>query len=65
MATQNAKGTNIEQKTAMLRNGGKSPESSWSASVFCEICDRSLHCQEFASFKSTIFVAQNNALVNL
>jgi hypothetical protein len=39
MATQNAKGTNIEQKTAMLRNGAKSPESSWSASVFCKISE--------------------------
>jgi hypothetical protein len=37
MATQNAKGTDIEQKTALLRNGGESPESSWSASVFSEI----------------------------
>jgi hypothetical protein len=34
MATQNAKGTDIEQKTG---NGGESPESSWSASVFSEI----------------------------
>jgi hypothetical protein len=36
MATQNAKGADIEQKTALLRNGGKSPESSWSASVFLQ-----------------------------
>jgi uncharacterized protein (UPF0212 family) len=33
--------------------------------IFAKIYDGSYHCQEFASFKSTIFVAQNNALVNL
>jgi hypothetical protein len=65
MATQNAKGADIEQKAAMPRNGRKSPESSWSASVFCKIRQGNYHCQEFASFKSTNFVAQSIAAENL
>jgi hypothetical protein len=39
MATQNANGTDIEQKATLLRNRRKSPESSWSASVFCKISE--------------------------
>jgi hypothetical protein len=65
MATQNANGTDIEQKATLLRNRRKSPESSWSTSDFCKIRQENFHCQEFASFKSTNFVAQSIAVVNL
>jgi len=65
MATQNARGADIEQKAVRLRNGRKSAEFSWSASVFCEISQGNLHCQDFASFKSTNVVAKNNAVVHL
>jgi len=49
----------------LIPNSRKSPDFSWSPSVFREISKGNYHCQEFASLKPTNFVARNNALVNL
>jgi len=65
MATQNAKGADIEKKTACCVMAQNPQNLAGQRVIFAKICDRSYHCQEFASFKSTIFVARNNAVVKL
>jgi hypothetical protein len=44
----------------------ENPQNLAGQRVFsCEISQGNLHCQDFASFKSTNLVAKNNAVVHL